>query len=645
MAVDYEKLGLFYLGRGYDGAAGAPKDELVLYDARDLTTHAVVVGMTGSGKTGLCISLLEEAAIDGIPALVIDPKGDIGNLAFAFPELRPEDFAPWVDPADARRRGLTVDALAAQTAETWRKGLASWHQEPARIARFRDAAEVAIYTPGSDAGRPLSILRSFAPPAGAAARDPTQLRDRIGAVVSGVLGLVGVAADPLKSREHILLSSIVEAAWREGRALDLAGLIASVQKPPFDKVGVFDLDTFYPPKERLELAMALNGLFASPGFAAWLHGEPIDVQKLLYTPEGKPRVAIVSIAHLNDAERMFVVTLVLNELVGWMRAQPGTSSLRAIFYMDEIFGYFPPSASPPSKPPMLTLLKQARAFGLGLVLATQNPVDLDYKGLGNAGTWFIGRLQTERDKARVLEGLESALGGAYDRATLDRLMSSLGNRVFLLRNVHEDHPVLMQTRWALSYLRGPLALPEIQRLGSGVSRRLPPGGRETGSDPVSAGPEMASGTVSRPALPADVAEAFVVPTSAGGGAVVYRPQAMGAVKLHYVDAKTRLDLWTTATLVAPLGDDGRTPAWSEAQEVDPATLEPAPLDGAGYAELPGPLLNARTYAAWSKSLAAHAYESCTLDLQACDPLGLVSNAGETEGEFRARLAFAARERR
>ena len=466
----YERLGVFYLGREYDPASQQVGTDL-LYDSRDLTTHAVCIGMTGSGKTGLCLSLLEEAALDGVPAIAIDPKGDIGNLLLTFPELRAEDFQPWVDAGEASRKGKTVDEFAAATADNWRKGLGEWGQDGARIARLREAADVAIYTPGSDSGRPLSVLRSFAAPDPATLSDATAFKERISSAVAGLLALLGIEADPIKSREHMLLSAILDTAWRQGESPDLAALIQSVQKPPFDKIGVFDVETFYPAKERMELALRVNGLLAAPGFDAWLHGEALDVQKLLYTAEGKPRIAIISIAHLNDAERMFVVTLIANELVAWMRRQSGTTSLRALFYMDEVFGYFPPSAMPPSKLPLLTLMKQARAFGIGVVLATQNPVDLDYKGLGNAGTWFIGRLQTDRDKQRVLEGLlGSEAAGGLDRAGYEALMSNLTQRTFLMRNVHDDAPVLFRTRWAMSYLRGPLTLNEIKRLTpSGVS--------------------------------------------------------------------------------------------------------------------------------------------------------------------------------
>ncbi|MGA9750644.1 MAG: ATP-binding protein, partial [Acidobacteriota bacterium] len=456
---DFEKLGVFYLGREYDVERGAAKEDLLLYDSRDLTTHAVCVGMTGSGKTGLCLALLEEAAIDGIPAIAIDPKGDLGNLLLTFPQLRAGDFRPWVDPDEAARRGQSPDDYAASVADKWRAGLAEWGMDGARIGRFRDSVDLAIYTPGSSAGLPLCVLRSFAAPPPALREDAEAMRERASASVSGLLGLVGVEADPLRSREHILLAAILDGAWREGRDLDLADLIRAIQSPGFERVGVMDLESFFPAKERFGLAMLLNNLLASPGFSAWSEGEPLDVGRLLTTPEGKPRLSILSIAHLSDAERMFFVTLLLNEVVAWMRGQPGTGSLRALLYMDEVAGYLPPVAAPPSKGPMLTLLKQARAFGVGVVLATQNPVDLDYKALSNAGTWFLGRLQTERDKARVLDGLEGASAGAgraLDRGSTERTLAALSNRVFLMHDVHEDSPVVFQSRWALSYLRGPL---------------------------------------------------------------------------------------------------------------------------------------------------------------------------------------------
>jgi hypothetical protein len=544
---NYEALGSFYLGREIDPATGADRPDLLLYDSRDLTTHAVCVGMTGSGKTGLCISLLEEAAIDGIPAIAIDPKGDIGNLLLAFPELQPADFVPWIDPGEAARKGLTAEAYAAATADTWRKGLADWQQDGERIRRFREAAEVAIYTPGSTAGRPLSILRSLSAPSPELRNDPAALAERVASTIASLLALVGIDADPVQSREHILLSAIVQAAWSEGRSLDLAALIQSIQKPGFDKIGIFDLETFYPTKDRLQLAIRLNNLLASPGFVTWMQGEPLDVQSLLYTPSGKPRIAVISIAHLNDAERMFVVTLLLGEVIAWMRRQSGTSSLRALLYMDEIFGYFPPSAMPPSKQPLLTLMKQARAFGLGVVLATQNPVDLDYKGLSNAGTWFIGRLQTERDKARLIEGLLSTNGGA-DKQELERLLANLGSRVFLMRNVHDDAPVLFRTRWALSYLRGPLTLAEIARLQTPAPENKPP----AAPPPTQPVQPVQSAASAKPVVPAEIDEYYL---DARPGAQL-EAHILGTVRMHFVDKTANVDTWQTIGYCMPLDGNG-----------------------------------------------------------------------------------------
>ena len=460
---DFEKLGLFYLGRRYDMAGSRAVDEAVLYDSRDLVTHAVCVGMTGSGKTGLCLSLIEEAAIDGVPVIAIDPKGDLANLLLTFPQLSAAEFRPWVDEDEARRKGQTADAFAAAEAERWRAGLAEWGEDGARIERLKSSADFTIYTPGSRAGVPVSILSSFAAPPAAARADAEAMAERAASTATSVLSLAGVDAPP-RSREHTVVTSLFGAAWAEGRDLDLATLIQQVQTPPFTKVGVVDLEAFFPAKDRFELAMRLNGLLAAPGFAQWLEGAPLDPASLLYSPQGKPRVAVFSIAHLGDAERMFFVSLLLNQVVAWMRGQTGTTSLRAVLYMDEILGYFPPVANPPSKAPLMTLLKQGRAFGLGVVLATQNPVDLDYKGLANTGTWFLGRLQTERDKARMLDGLEGAAAGSMDRAETDRLLSALDKRVFLLHNVHEKAPVVFQTRWTLSYLRGPLSRDQIRSL-------------------------------------------------------------------------------------------------------------------------------------------------------------------------------------
>jgi hypothetical protein len=515
---DFEKLGVFYLGRLYDSSVNKPGDNLLLYDSKDLVTHAVCVGMTGSGKTGLCLSLLEEAAIDGIPAIVIDPKGDLGNLLLTFPGLSGTEFEPWVNHEQAQQEKLSVADFATKEAAAWKKGLADWGQDGDRIRRLRDSADFAIYTPGSNAGLPISVLKSFAAPP-AAIRDYAEMfRERVSGTVASLLGLLGVEADAVQSREHILLSTILTDSWREGTDIPLGDLIRLIQNPPMTQVGVMDLESFFPAKDRFALALSLNNLLASPGFAAWMQGEPLDVSALLHTAAGKPRMSIISIAHLTDAERMFVVSLLLNQVLGWVRTQPGTTSLRALLYMDEIFGYFPPIANPPSKLPLLTLLKQARAFGLGVVLATQNPVDLDYKGLANAGTWFIGRLQTERDKARVLEGLEGAATGAgatFDRASVDKILAGLGKRVFLMNNVHENGPVLFQVRWAMSYLRGPLTREQIKKLMSsrtattGPATTGPAESAASGAKPTAAAAASLVAAAERPVLPPDIPQVFL----------------------------------------------------------------------------------------------------------------------------------------
>ena len=384
------------------------------------------------------------------------------------------------------------------------------------------------------------MLRSFDAPPPGLVDQAEAYRERVASAVSGLLALLGIVVDPITSREHILLANVLDHSWREGHDLDMASLIHAVQSPPFQKVGVLDLETFFPAKERFALAMKLNNLLASPGFAAWLEGDPLDVGGLLYTHDGKPRLSIVSIAHLSDNERMFFVTILLNEVLAWIRTQPGTSSLRAILYMDEIFGYFPPVANPPSKVPMLTLLKQARAFGLGVVLATQNPVDLDYKGLSNAGTWFLGRLQTQRDKDRVLEGLEGAstvAGHAFDRKKMDEILSGLGNRVFVMNNVHDDQPVVFQTRWALSYLRGPLTREQIQALMAPRKQASAPRGAcrstDTALSPASPSPSAqaraSSAGSARPVMPPDVPEFFVPrrATCSGRGVAAVLPRAFG----------------------------------------------------------------------------------------------------------------------
>ena len=460
--------GAFFLGTTVD-PSGKAKPENFTLDSSDLTTHGVIVGMTGSGKTGLGIVMLEEALLAGIPVLVLDPKGDMGNLALTFPDLSAAEFKPWVNESDATAAGLSVDDYAAQTASQWQKGLEGQGMGADRIKELRAAADVTIYTPGSTAGVPLNVVGSLRAPKLSWDTEAETLRDEIEGLVTSLLALAGIDAAPLSSREHVLLSNLIENAWRAGRDLDLGSLIGEIQTPPLRKLGVFEIDAFFPPKDRTELALKLNAIVAAPSFEAWGEGAALDAQSLLFTPEGKARAAIVYLAHLSDEERQFVVTLVLSKLVTWMRGQPGTSDLRVLSYMDEVFGFVPPTAAPPAKKPILTILKQGRAFGVGIVLATQNPVDLDYKAMSNAGTWLVGRLQTERDKARVLEGLRSAAGGT-DVAALDAAIGGLEKRQFLLVSAKSSQPQIFATRWAMSYLRGPLTKDQVASLMKDVPR-------------------------------------------------------------------------------------------------------------------------------------------------------------------------------
>lgn len=661
---DYEKLGVFYIGREYDLQAKKQGQNLILYDSRDMVTHGVCVGMTGSGKTGLCISILEEAAIDGIPAIIIDPKGDLPNMLLTFPQLRPEDFRPWINEDDAARKGLSPQDFAAKQAELWKTGLASWDETGDRIARLRQAADFVIYTPGSTAGLPVSILKSFAAPPPALLEDSELLRDRINSTVTSLLGLVGKDADPIKSREHILLSTILDSAWKQGIDLDLPALIQQIQTPPVSKIGVIGLDSFYPAKDRFELAMLINNLLAAPGFSAWMEGEALDIGQILYSPSGKPRHAIFSIAHLGDAERMFFVSLLLNQVLAWMRQQPGTTSLRALLYMDEIFGYFPPVANPPSKLPLLTLLKQARAFGLGILLATQNPVDLDYKGLSNCGTWLLGRLQTERDKARVLEGLEGAAatqGQKFDRQAMEQTLAGLGSRIFLMNNVHEDAPVVFETRWAMSYLRGPLTRNQIKVLMDPIKAHMPkPAAPAAASyaQPVASASQPSSATQATQAMPAQTKTAgqpilppevqqYFVPARGGQGNLLYKPAVLGSAQVHFMDTKTGIDTQEEAVVITDITDDVVPVNWDNARDAgfSISDLEKSPHGQAQFSPLPPAAGKARSYDQWGKDLATWLYGNRKYELMKSPTYKQFSKPGESERDFRIRLALNVRESR
>ncbi|MCX6010157.1 MAG: ATP-binding protein, partial [Chloroflexi bacterium] len=534
-----------------------------------------------------------------------------------------------------------------------------------RISRLRQAADFVIYTPGSSAGIPVSILKSFAAPSAAIIDDSELLGDRISSTATSLLGLMGIEADPIRSREHILISTILDSAWKQGRDLDLAALIQHIQTPPVAKVGVMDIESFYPSKDRFELALELNNLLAAPGFSAWLEGESLDINGILYTPDGKPRVSIFSIAHLNDAERMFFVSLLLNQVLGWTRMQSGTTSLRAIVYMDEIFGYFPPVANPPSKMPLLTLLKQARAFGVGILLATQNPVDLDYKGLANTGTWFIGRLQTERDKMRVLEGLEgvaASAGAKFDRQSMEETLAGLGSRIFLMNNVHEDAPEIFESRWAMSYLRGPVTRNQIKllmdprRSAFASGQAAPVAAGATPATPSAATYQASAATVStaakkaeRPLLPPDISQYFVPIRGSQpmGQTLVYNPMLLGMAQVRFADVKTGVDVSREPTFVTQITGDPIAVNWDSSTEAsfNVSDLDKSPNESAKYLQLPSAAGNARSYGVWNRDFADWLYRNQKLELLKSPALKQFSNLGESERDFRIRLQQGAREQR
>ncbi len=651
----------FFLGRKVDPATGKATEEIVTYDPADLTTHAVVTGMTGSGKTGLCVGLLEEAALKNIPAVIIDPKGDLTNLILHFPDLRPTDFEPWMDADAARKAGKSVAQLAEETSASWKKGLDGWGITRERIAALDEKVKFTIYTPGSDAGIPVSIIASLKAPEIAWEGNREILMERISSTVSALLGLIGMTnLDPIRSREHILLSNIFQHAWSQGNDLDLSELILQTQSPPFEKLGVFPVEQFYPEKDRMELAMTLNNFLASPPFQTWMTGEPLDIQSMLYTKEGKPRHSIFYVAHLPDAERMFFITLLYSAIETWMRTQTGTSGLRALVYFDEIVGYLPPIGNPPSKMIILRMLKQARAFGVGLLLATQNPVDVDYKALSNAGTWFIGKLQTDQDKQRLLDGLESVTGGV-NRGEFDKLISSLGKRVFLLHNVHNSAPIVMTTRWAMNYLAGPLTRVQIPLLNklAGAQQAKAPSAPSASSAAGSAGASTApaetvrqapatssSGGTSRtkPQVPGTIKEVFL---PAKGGSVTYTPHIIGQVQIRYLDRRYGVDQLVRRTVLLPDPDPRGIIHWEDfvVEAMDPRTWDTSPSGGANFGSLPGSMTDPKMITRLQRDYEDWVFQTGELRLRANLTLKKFAAPDVSEADFiRECLAEAQKQR-
>ena len=678
-----ETNGKYYLGRVFDPKKGETTDQPLLYDPDDLTTHAVVVGMTGSGKTGLCIDLLEEAALNDTPALLIDPKGDITNALLHFPELQPSDFQPWVNPDQARRDNKTIEQAAEDAASLWKNGLAKWEIGPERLKALQDSAHFAIYTPGSTSGIPVSIMASLKAPEIPWDENQELLREKISGTVTALLGLVGMNdIDPVRSREHILLSNIFEHAWSRGKDLDLSELILKTQSPPFPKLGVFDVDTFFPEKDRFELAMLLNNILASPAFQAWIEGQELDIAGLLYGPDGRPRHSVFYIAHLTDAERMFFVTLLFSAVETWMRSQSGTPSLRAIVYFDEIFGYLPPVANPPSKQPMLRMLKQARAFGVGMVLVTQNPSDVDYKALSNAGTWFVGKLQTETDKERLLDGLEGAMSGGLDRKTYDRLISKLGKRVFLLHNVHDkpnEAGRLFQTRWAMNYLTGPLTRAQIPQLNELVGAKL----SYAASEPTSVSPSVSAkpqdtttpvakshregveqiGTATAPALPTGIAEYYLPNNLSFAKALqvfgesyadspeikgmVYRPALLAQAHIRFLNRKYNLDVELIRTALVTDPDRRGVIRWEKhsSEPINEDNLDREPDPRIRFSSIDAPLSDGKILRSLKKDFQEWGYRESEVVVRSNEELGVYAGPDVSSREFREMCAEAARKER
>jgi hypothetical protein len=650
------------LGGQVDPATHHRGEQPTKISSSDLTTHGVIVGMTGSGKTGLGVVLIEECLDAGIPTLLIDPKGDLTNLCLLFPELAPTDFEPWVNAGDAATAGLSVADFAAKQAGAWRDGLAGWGIGPERIGALQGKAGFTIYTPGSQAGVPLNIVGSLQVPAGDA--DPEIVGDEVEGFVSGLLSLIGIEADPLSSREHILLSNLIQHAWGQGQSLDLAALVGQVQQPPMRMLGVIELDSFFPPADRTALAMRINGLLASPSFAAWAAGPPIDIESMLHTSDGKPRCAIVTTAHLSDEERQFATTLILSKLVTWMRRQSGTTDLRTLLYMDEVAGYLPPTAMPPTKKPIMTLMKQARAFGVGVVLSTQNPVDVDYKALSNAGTWMIGRLQTERDKDRLLDGMRAA-AGAVDVDAIGSTISGLAKREFVLRRAGKDVPEVLTTRWAMSYLRGPLTREQITTLMAAAPERTatpavadaPPASvaadaaaaaRPVPNPTDAPAPHAGDATPVRPAVATGVTVSYVRPGSALAGAIGTGGDRLAAAALVYARISykdTRAGISEDDELhavVAPL-DDALDLAGATEVQLSEADLAPEPPAAATYVLPVATIKDRKWWTDLERAWVDQLVRTKVLTIQANKELKLYAKVGETPEAFLLRCQAAANE--
>lgn len=640
--LEYEKMGLFYLGGERQDGKLSP----LLLKSRELTTHAAIIGMTGSGKTGLGIGLIEEAIMDDVPSIIIDPKGDMANLLLTFPELKPQDFEPWIDPDEAARKSKDVAAYSVDVAGQWKEGLAQWAEDGERIATLRDKTTFSIYTPGSSSGISVSVVDSLAAPSAEVLGDADTISSMVTSVVGGLLALAGKELDT-KSREFVLLSTLILSSWNRGEDLNMEALIGAIVQPSFSKIGVFPLDTYYPQKDRMELAMQFNTVIASPAFSAWMCGEPLDIQRILYDDNGRPKTAIFSIAHLGESERMFFVTMLLTRLIAWMRRQQGSSSLKALLYMDEIFGFFPPNGNPPSKEPMLLLLKQARAYGIGVVLATQNPVDLDYKGLGNIGTWCIGRLQTTQDQDRVIDGL-AGTGQGLDKGAVRKILSGMKPRTFLMRSSYHDELTLFETRWVMSYLRGPIALPSIARLMEGNTHTLSSPATGTPATPKAPAPAAATddGTGDLPMLAQGIPQFFAAP-AATNETLCFRPWLAAKASVRHYSQKRNIDQMTEVCRRVYLDESALGVDWAEGEEnpYTPEELQPHPAKNGRFYALPDAVLHAKNLRGFTRAFSNYLYVNSALELYRAPAVKMESEVGESLADFRVRLADVLREKK
>ena len=626
---DYEKLKLFYIGKEKIDGQITP----LVYQNKDLLTHAAIIGMTGSGKTGLGVTLLEEAAIDAIPSIIIDPKGDMTNLLLNFPELNPSDFEPWLDDSEVSNSGGTKEELAIKVSNSYKEGIQRDFQDLSRVKKLKDSADFTIYTPGSSAGVQVSILSSFKAPTIEILEDMELFSNIINSTVHSILSLIDNKSDET-SKESILLASIFTSYFKEQKDLTLEELITLIVTPPFSKIGVFDLETFFPQSDRLKFALKINTIIASPSFSTWLEGESLDISKMLYSQSGKAKVNIFSIAHLNDSQRMFFVTILLNQILAWMRRQEGTTSLKALLYMDEIFGYFPPQANPPSKQPMLTLLKQARSFGIGVILSTQNPVDIDYKGLSNIGTWFIGRLQTKQDIEKVIDGLSSASENGLNKQELSLALGTLAKRNFIMKNINEESIKTFETRWALSYLKGPLSKDAIKKLMENKKNNSPKNLEEKKSEVNEPFIDVSKGK-SKPVIVSSIKEKYSY--SSQNNAYYMQGYLLFSCSVHYLYTLKNVDLKENINFKIYLDEKATEINFDEKEDVLIYSFDEKEKPNSFYYELPSFIQNEKELKLLERDFADYVYRNFKLTLYKNDTLKISSKQYESLDDFKIRI--------